>query len=242
VQSLLTVFIKTEATTGVGLAGIPGDQSPDDAADDVRLGNGLVASLAPGEDIETVNPSAPNPAFEMFMSTLLDHMGSGIELPGELWIKKFTTSYSAARAAFIEAWKFFRASRHWLVSVFCQPVYEWAISEAVLRGLLDAPGFAEDPLRRAAWLRAQWIGDAAGQIHPHQEVAAAASRVDLGVSSIEEEAAELRGNDFWEVHEQRAYERRIRVQADLEPGTPAGPGRPDPADEGDPPQPAPAVA
>lgn len=238
VQSLLTVFIKSERGQATSLAGLSDDQDDTDAAGDVRLGHGLIAELAPGESIEIVEPKSPNQNFDAFFQAFLDHMGAALELPGEMWIKKFTTSYTSARAAFIEAWKAFRASRQWLSGAFCQLTYEWAIAEAVDMGLLEAPGFRDDPLRRAGWLRCQWIGDAPGQLRPDHEIEAAKKRTDLGVSSIEEEAAELRGNDFMEVHEQRAYERRLRVADGLEGGAPDDNGpapAPDPDDDaGDP--------
>ncbi len=83
-----------------------------------------------------------------------------LELPYEILIKHFTASYSASRAALETAWQFFRRRRTWVARRFCQPVYEWVITEAVARGRLVAPGFLEDPLIRRAWLGAYWNGPA----------------------------------------------------------------------------------
>ncbi|WP_162803227.1 phage portal protein [Salmonella enterica] len=68
-------------------------------------------------------------------------IGAALELPYELLVKHFTASYSASRAALLEARKMFRMRREWMVLSFCQPIYEEWLSEAVAKGRVIAPGF-----------------------------------------------------------------------------------------------------
>jgi capsid protein len=131
-------------------------------------------------------------------------------------IKHFTSSYSASRAAMLEAWKFFRARREWLAWNLCQPVYEAVITEAVASGRLDAPGFFEDPLVRMAYCNANWTGPPAGQIDPQAEIDAAKTRVDLGVSTLQEVTAEMTGGDWETKHAQRVKEQAMRVKGGLD--------------------------
>src|SRR5690606_12542726 len=116
------------------------------------------------------NPGRPNAGFDPFVLAVLRQIGVALELPYEVLIKHFTSSYSAARAALLDAWRFFRRRRAWLARKFCQPVYEAWLADAVATGLVDAPGFFADPVRRASWCGARWIGDAPGQIDPQKEV------------------------------------------------------------------------
>lgn len=162
----------------------------------VALGNGTVIQLAPGEKLETVNPGRPNAQFDPFVTAILRQIGASLEIPMELLVKHFTASYSASRAALLEAWKLFKTQRTWLASDFCQPVYEEWLAEAVARGRIKAPGFFKDPLLRKAYCRAEWNGPAPGQIDPLKEVNAAVVRVNNCFSTRAKETAELTGGDF----------------------------------------------
>ncbi|MCP4342093.1 MAG: hypothetical protein GY799_25225 [Desulfobulbaceae bacterium] len=47
--------------------------------------------------------------------------------------------------------------RKWFAKVFCQPIYEAMLSEAVGNGQVNAPGFLSDPIARAAYCETEWI-------------------------------------------------------------------------------------
>jgi len=216
IGSFFTVFIKTEG--GHSLAPMqPTDDIGGKSSDkDYKMGSGAILDLAPGESIETANPGRPNQAFDAFVVSICRQIGAGLELPFEILVKHFTSSYSAARAAMLEAWRFFMARRKWMADNFCQPVYELFLAEAVSRGRIHAPGFLDgDPLIRAAYLRAEWIGPARGQIDEKKEVEAAQKRVDMGVSTLDRETAEITGNDWEAIHPQRAKEHKRRLKDGL---------------------------
>jgi capsid protein len=108
----------------------------------------------------------------------------------------FNASYSASRAALLEAWKGFRMRRNWLTDDFCRPVYELWLTEAVARGRISAPGFLTDPLIRQAYLCSEWIGPSQGQLDPTKEVQAAVMAIENGLSNHEAEAEKLNGSQF----------------------------------------------
>jgi lambda family phage portal protein len=147
-------------------------------------GAGKAINLLPGETINSANPGRPNALFDPFVQAIVRQIGVALELPFEVLIKHFESSYSAARAALLDAWRFFRGRRDWLASNFCQVVYEAWLSEAVAIGRVAAPGFFADPAIRRAWCCATWIGDGPGSIDPEKEVKAAKARVDLGISTL----------------------------------------------------------
>lgn len=210
VASLLTVFVKSE--TGDGFAPPAGEQSSDS---EIKLGTGTIVDLAPGEDITTVSPNRPNTAFDPFVQSVLRQIGVSLGLPFEVLIKHFTASYSAARAALMEAWKFFKLRRELLAQTFCAPVYEAWMEEAVAMGRIVAPGFFDDPARRMAYLQADWIGDAPAQIDPTKEVDAAAKRLEIGVSTLAEETMQLTGGVWKDKHREQVKERRMRERDGL---------------------------
>lgn len=180
-------------------------------------GPGRVVNLLPGEEPIESNPGRPNAEFDPFVQAILRQIGCELGLPFEVLIKHFTSSYSAARAALLDAWKTFRVRREFLANYFCQPIYEEWLTREVAAGRIAAPGFFEDALTRKYWCAANWIGDAEGSINPKDDAAAARERIDIGVSTLADESLRYDGKDWWQKHRQRAREKSMRVGAGLEP-------------------------
>ena len=219
ISGFFTVFIKSK-TPDLGILGgmgqsIPQNMRVDPDPSSFELGNGSIVCLDPDEDVTFADPKRPNTAFEAYVESIAKYIGAALELPYELLLKNFTASYSASRAALLEAWKTFRMRREWLVSSFCQPVYEEWLAEAVRKGRIEAPGFFTDPAIRAAWSGAEWSGDAQGQLDPLKEVNAAQARVDGGFSTISREASEMTGMRFDRIVEMRKREEALKKEAGL---------------------------
>lgn len=222
VSGFFTVFVKSE-TGGLNLN--PMQPTAETGAkgtdDDVKLGYGAMVGLGPGEDVIFADPKRPTSMFDPFVMAILRQIGVGLELPFEVMIKHFTASYSASRAALLDAWRFYKGRRAWLVRSFCQPVYEALVEEAVARGRLAAPGFFDDPMVRRAYLGARWTGPAPGQIDEQKAVAAARDRMDADLTTLDEETAAMTGGEWLGNLRQKAIERRAREDAGLSGPAPA---------------------
>ena len=218
ISGMFTVFVKSESG-GAGLSPMEPTSEVGGSAsdDDFKLASGAILNLARGEEIQTANPGRPNQAFDPFVMAVLRQIGVALELPFEVLIKHFTASYSAARAALLEAWRFFRSRREWLAANFCQILFENWMDEAVALGRIKAPGYFADPLLRKAYLGADWIGPAPGQIDPVKEVEAAGKRLELRLSTVAEETAALTGGDFERNLPQMRKEQRMLKEAGLAP-------------------------
>lgn len=222
VSGLFTAAITSESEDATGEIGeeelpgiVTGSSEDDNYKQDIKLGNGTVIQLAPGEKLETVNPGRPNATFDPFVISILRQVGAALEIPMELLIKHFTASYSASRAALLEAWKFFRRRRAWLASDFCQPIYEEWLYEAVARGRISAPGFLVNEAIRAAYCQTEWNGPSPGQIDPKKEVDAAVVRVKNCFSTAAKETAELTGGDWNQNYRQRVREEKMMREGGL---------------------------
>lgn len=217
ISSFFTVFIESESGDAP-LAPMtpPGETGGSTADEDYRLGTGAIVGLAPGEKVTTANPNRPNTAFDGFITAICRQIGVALELPYEVLVKHFTASYSAARAALLEAWKMFNTRRAWMAQSFCQPVYEAFLWEAVLSGRITAPGFLSDPLIRKAYCGAAWIGPAKGMINEKDEVEAAELRVNMGISTLSRETAQLLGDDWDRTIKQRIREKKIMLDGGLD--------------------------
>ena len=137
---------------------------------------------------------------------MVRQIGMALEMPYEVLVMHFQSSYSAARAALLMAWKAFRAKRDMLAKTFCQPTFELWLADEVAEGRINAPGFFADDVVRAAWCAAIWTGDGPGSIDPDKEVTAAQKRVDLGISTKQAESIAFDGIDWQQKHEQRVKE------------------------------------
>ncbi len=196
ISGMFTVFIKSDlGEVGDGLPAEENDTEYEDDRD-YSLGNGAIVGLAPGESIDSANPTRPNPNFEPFFNAMVKQIGASLQIPYEVLMKHFTASYSASRGALLEAWKFFKQKRRWLSSNFCQPIYEEWLTEAVMIGRIKAPGFLENPMIKKAYCQAVWNGDAPGQLDPVKETKAAKMRCEEGFSTRTKESAEINGSDF----------------------------------------------
>lgn len=223
VSGMFTVFVKSNTPDFPLGAGFNPALQVDKDPNAYEMGNGSVVALEDGEEVQIADPSRPNPNFDPFVIAICRQIGSALEIPYELLVKNFTASYSASRASLLEAWKMFRMRREWLVGNFCQPIYEEWLTEAVLKGRVQAPGFFDDPAIRAAWCGAEWFGDAQGQLDPKKEAEAAKIRVEEGFSTREREAAELTGMKYDQVHAVRKREEAMRREDGLSATSPAQP-------------------
>ena len=197
---------------------------------------GIIFDLMPGEEVQSFAPGRPNPQFAPFIDAIAREVGAGTDLPAELLLKQFTASYSASKAAMEMAWLFFRTDRALHVGQFCQPIYEDVIGEAVARGLLKAPGFFNDPIRRQAWLGAVWMGPARPTIDPTKDATADAAYLEMGATDLTRITAERFGMDRRVVVRRRARDGSDAYSAAKlakGQGTPAKAAEPAPDDKDD---------
>lgn len=220
VESFFTAFVKVEGAyenpfneTGMGIVGLNGeDEEISRDPDEYEMGPGQVNFLEPGEDITFADPKRPSSGFEPFMIAMCKQVGAALEIPGELLLKTFNSSYSASRAALMEAWKAFRMRRGWFVQDFCQPLWEIWLSEAIATGRVNAPGFFADPLIRAAYLGCEWIGPSQGQLDPTKEIAAEVAAIAAGITTHEAATIRVNGSN-WDENIDRLEHERQRLTA-----------------------------
>lgn len=221
VAALFSVFVKTQGGQGLGNmlppVGNPVVSSaiPQATVNDIRLGSGNIIDLQPGEEVAFADPKVPNSNFDPFFLAIVRQIGVGLEIPFEILIKHYTSSYSAARAAMLDAWKFFLSRRTWLADNYCQPIYEVWLAEAVALGRVNAPGFFADPMRRKAYSGAIWNGPGKGMINEKEESLAMEKRIELGVTTAEEETQSFNGTSWAAKQSRRIKERRMRDEAGL---------------------------
>lgn len=216
VESFFTAFIKTEADPNENPYNEVGGDGTDQVSDDpneYEMGPGQINIMKPGEDVVFGDPKRPAGGFDGFVVAICKQIGAALEIPADLLLKSFNASYSASRAALLEAWKAFKMRREWFADDFCRPLYEVWMAEAVARGRIIAPGFFSDPAIRAAWLGSEWIGPTQGQLDPVKEITAEQLACENGFSTREQSTIRLNGGSFEANAEQLVDENARLAQA-----------------------------
>ncbi len=207
VNAMIAAFIETPLD-GEAIGEMFGGSTKDYLAArnewDVQLQGGSIIPVFPGDKVAPFTPSRPNSGYGQFVENILRHIGTGLNLPFELLMKDFSkTNYSSARASLLEAWRGFNSRRQWLAAYWARPVYELWLEEAINKGIVDAPNFYE---LKHAWTKCKWIGPGRGWVDPVKEAKAAHLRMQVGLSTLEDECAS-QGLDWEEVLEQLAREK-----------------------------------
>jgi lambda family phage portal protein len=173
----------------------------------INYGNGLMIDLWDGADMKAFNPGRPNQAYSQFVDHKFAEISANLGVSAEVALKRWNASYSASRAALLDAQQGYEIDRALFVDQFLRPLYNaWLDLHADELGLT---GYYTDPARRSAWRCAEWIGEQLPNIDPTKEIDAAAKRVQLCVSTLAREAQVATGTDIAANIRQRGFEEKL---------------------------------
>lgn len=215
VSSMFTVFLKKEKDqlAGIGEAAFTSEEGagPQGSGNNsekttglLQMGNAAILDLQPGEHPEFANPTRPNANYDPFFLALVTQMGAALGLPVDELLLRYQQSYTAARAAMHQAFRTYLVWRGNIVKQHSDPGRALWFDEAVARGIIPVTNYG-DPLRRAAYQRAMWLGPERGAMDELKEAQAATERIANGTSNETIESA-VTGKDWKVIQSQRARE------------------------------------
>lgn len=180
--------------------------------------NGLkIPHLVPGEKLNLNAPANVDNGFAAFEQSLLRNVAAGLSLSYEQLAKDYSkVSYSSARAALMNEWRYFQGRRATIAGRYATEIYSLWLEEAINKNIITLPrkalfNFYE---ATAAWTRSLWIGAGRLAIDGLKEVKEAVLRIEAGLSTYEKELA-LLGEDYQEIFEQQVRETKEREAAGL---------------------------
>ena len=175
----------------------------------MRIGDARISHLFPGEKIGTVSASRPTSNFADFENAMLRNVAAGTGTSAQMISQNWSdVNYSSYRAAMLEVWKTFHRKRTNFASGYGHPIYCGFLEESMEVDDLPLPAGAPPFIEcRVAYSRAKWMGPGRGYVDPEKEKAGAILGMDAGLSTLEDECAELGGSDWREKVGQRAVER-----------------------------------
>lgn len=211
-QALFGVIIRSPTGQRIGSPASAG--VGDDLPPIRKLRPGMVAYARPGEEVDMVSPTTDSGDPSSFERSAVRSEGAAMGLNYQTYVKEYLGSFSAARAAFLDAERSFVAFDQTMDDKFLFPVWEWFIEDQVLAGKLEMPGFFDDEDLRDAYCECVAQGDALGSIDELKQANASGRRIELGVSSEIVEARKY-GHDYETLLEQAAEARELRDEFGL---------------------------
>lgn len=208
---LSVFFVQLGGDTNYGLNQIIEEDTSVDVTE-YKLGAGTISALPRGVDVKSINPAGASSTFESFTVQLLKQVGAALNLPYEVLLKNFQSSYSASKAALLQAENEFRQRRNAFIVDFCEPVYRIFLAESIALGRIEAPGFFDDALTKNLWCSADWRNETNHSLDAQKEVSAAEKRILLGLSTFSRESAEINGSDYVENLKQLAKEKALQAE------------------------------
>jgi lambda family phage portal protein len=195
----------------------------------IQMKGGAMITLPPGTQMKPFTPNQQLTGLDTFATVMLRSIGTGLNMPYELVFRDFSkTNYSSARAALLEAWRYFSSVRQFIVDHWCAAIFDLWFEEAVQRGMIPDCTPDDYYANQIAWTRCKWIFSGRGWVDPLKEAKAATERLSNGVSTLADEAGE-QGRDWREQIDQKAREIAYEKQAYEEAGLPWPPAQRDEA-------------
>lgn len=208
-----------ETVTGGGTYGPTDPNTYEKNADDgndVEMGYGNIHYLDDNKDISVAEAKRSDREFAAFWEALATQVTAGCGIPLEQAQLKYTTSYTAARAAANDVWLQRSVYRNVLSNRFYQPIYKRWFEEALLRQRIEAPGYFDDYGVAHAWTRAVWIGSGQGALNPKDEMQAAVIGLNANLTTHEEVHARMYGGRWDESMHRKASEQRLVKKLGIE--------------------------
>lgn len=185
----------------------------------VELNGAIMPTLPFGDEVELQTAGRDTSGFEAFTRAIIRLIAASLGVTYEELSMDFSqTNYSSARAALAVAWSETLTLRGLIAAQIANPFFSAWLEEAFDLGRVKAPKGAPDFYSaRDAYSQAVWRGPGRGVIDPTKEVDAAAARIELGLTTLEDECAAYDGSDWEEKLAQSAEEMRRREELGLAP-------------------------
>jgi lambda family phage portal protein len=180
-------------------------------SNNIAVDGAVIPHLFPGTKMKLQNAGTPGGIGTNFEESLLRHIASGLGVSYEALSRDYSkTNYSSGRLATNQMSGFMAARKKHVADRLASDIYSLVLEEAMADGDIPLPArVTRDifyaPLAKEAFCQATWIGSGSGQVDELKESQAAGLRIQMGISTHEQECARL-GYDWREIVEQRSRE------------------------------------
>lgn len=199
-------------------------ETPHEAGQEVQDGSGdreeviepgIVKRLAPGEELNFVQPNRPNTAFDAFMRSMLREVAAGTGVSYESLSRDYSQSnFSSSRLALLDDRDLYRMLQLWFIRQFREELHKVWLQQAVLAGAIQTISREQYALNPQKFEDVMFKPRGWGWIDPAKEITAAKEAIKANLTSAEHVIAQNGdGRDIYDVLSER--QRDLRLQKEL---------------------------
>jgi capsid protein len=178
-------------------------------------------NLAPGEEPVSFNTNRPNINFGTFESIVISAICWYLEIPPEIGMLKFTSSYAASRQANNELDIYLDYRNFKNAKDICQIIYNEYVIQSCLIGDFNLPGFLPavfNPKKwmiKDSWLKGEWTGLHRPSVDINREAGALLKILDSLNITNDEISRRFAGTSYKAVVYKLAQEKKIAARLGL---------------------------
>lgn len=209
---------------GVMPAGYPPVVTPPTNQIDI-MNPGTVYKAPNGGKITSFQTNRPNVNYSTFERSIIAVLAWSHGLPPEVLMLEFGNNYSASRQANNEFEVYLSRFVKKFANNVTKPIYDSWLSQLVLTGQFDLPGFVKawgNPEKWrviSAWTQCTWTGLNRPSVDRNKEAAASEKLLDNGLTTYDLEARRHSGLSFMQVMQTQKRERELMKKMEFTPHT-----------------------
>jgi hypothetical protein len=185
-----------------------------------NLGAGNMYKFRKGESMKFNDLKTPSNNFGEFKQWMLNYIGAATGTPAQVITSRYETSYTSHKGAFNDFIKSYTYKRKMFERNVMNVVVKECLKDAILNGLISAPGFFDNPMIQYAYCQGSYLGPVPGAINPVQEANANEKNVKNAFVT-RSDIASLHGNEFdnmineWGDQEKEWFDKNPEKQAEI---------------------------
>ncbi len=189
-------------------------------ANNIAIDGVKIPHLYPGTKLNIKSAGTPGIVGTDFEASLLRKIAATLNLSYEEFANDWSkTNYSSGRASVAKSQRAMQSRKKFVADRMADDIFALWLEEALAARMLPLPrSVAREvfylPMAKDAFCQASWIGAGRGQIDELKETQAALLRINGGLSTYEDEIAQL-GGDWRRRFRQRAREERMKTDLSL---------------------------
>jgi len=153
-------------------------------------------TLAPGETIKFSDPKSPTSTFSMFMQELIKFVASSVQIPTDILLQWYTTSYSSNVAASQSFSREIDSERATIKRNIIDPVWQRFIYELATQNTIpEMRGFFSDYRIRNAFSHNSTSGVGMSAINPLQNIKSEIAMIDANLKSKHAVVSQMSNGD-----------------------------------------------
>ncbi len=163
-----------------------------------QLATGGIFHMQGKGELNFTDLKTPSNNFDKFNNAHIDICGMALDIPPEVLMSKYSTSFTAHKGALNDFVKSYTLKRHNFQRTVNYPVMLEVAKWLFETGMIEMPkdDFMTNPITQMATLAGNWLGPVPGHINPLQEINALIAAKDNALTTPADAAAQYGSGEY----------------------------------------------